>query len=147
VLVAWIGVNAIVRRLRWRLRRGAAGDDRPRRQVLARWADVSEMLAWWGVARQPSETDDEFARRAADRISRQLAEPSPWLVGGVLRMAGLAREASFAAEVPASRPREAALVATEIHQRLFRSATARQLLTWAFVQRPRRRASESRRYG
>jgi transglutaminase-like putative cysteine protease len=147
VIVAWIGVNAIVRRLRWRLRRGAPGDDRGGRQVLARWADVSEMLAWWGVARQPSETDDEFARRAADRISRQLREPSPWLVGGVLRMAGLAREASFAAEVPAGRPREAALVATEIHQRLFRSANARQLLTWAFIQRPRRRAGESRPSG
>jgi transglutaminase-like putative cysteine protease len=147
LILAWIGVNAIVRRLRWRLRRGADGDDRRGRQVLARWADVSEMLAWWGVSRQPSETDDEFAQRATDRISRQLGEPSPWLVGGVLRMAGLAREASFAAEVPAGRPREAALVATEIHQRLFRSANARQLLTWAFIQRPHRRAGEAPRSG
>jgi transglutaminase-like putative cysteine protease len=144
VILAWIGGNAIVRRLRWRLRRGAASEERRDRQVLARWADVSELLAWWGVGRHPSETDDEFARRAADRIGRQLGEPSPWLVGGVLRMAGLAREASFAADVPASRPREAALVATEIHQRLFRSANARQLLTWAFVQRPRRRAGDPR---
>jgi hypothetical protein len=104
--------------------------------VLGHWADVCELIAWWGVARHPSETDDEFARRAAHHIGRRLGEPSPWLVGGVLRMAGLAREATFAAAVPAGRPREAALVATEIHQRLFRSANARQLLTWAFLQRP-----------
>jgi transglutaminase-like putative cysteine protease len=136
-ILGWIAVNAIVRRLRWRYRRGSTRDDNRDRQVLARWADVSELLAWWGVTRHPSETDDEFARRAADRIGRQLNEPSPWLVGGVLRMAGLAREASFAPEIPAGRPREAALVATEIHQRLFRSAKARQLLTWAFLQRPR----------
>ena len=147
-ILGWIAVNAIVRRLRWRYRRGPRRDDRRDRQVLARWADVSELLAWWGVARHPSETDDEFARRAADRIGRQLGEPSPWLVGGVLRMAGLAREASFAAEVPAGRPREAALVATEIHQRLFRSAKARQLLTWAFLQSPHRRdGGEARRAG
>ncbi len=93
-ILGWIAINAIVRRLRWRYRRGPLRDDRRDRQVLGRWADVSELLAWWGVARHPSETDDEFARRAADRIGRQLGEPSPWLVGGVLRMAGLAREAT-----------------------------------------------------
>jgi transglutaminase-like putative cysteine protease len=141
-ILGWIAVNAVVRRLRWRYRRGPSRSDQRDRQVLGRWADVSELLAWWGVTRQPSETDDEFARRAAHRISQQLGEPSPWLVGGVLRMAGLAREAAFAAEIPAGRPREAALVATEIHQRLFRSAKARQLLTWAFVPRPRRRVND-----
>jgi transglutaminase-like putative cysteine protease len=141
-ILGWIAINAIVRRLRWRYRRGPYREDGRDRQVLARWADVSELLAWWGVDRKPSETDDEFAERAAHRIGRQLGEPSPWLVGGVRRMAGLAREATFAAEVPAGRQREAALVATEIHQRLFRSATARQLITWAFLQRPRRRGGD-----
>jgi transglutaminase-like putative cysteine protease len=141
-IIGWIAINAIVRRLRWRYRRGRRRDDGRDRQVLARWAEVSELLAWWGATRHSSETDDEFARRAADRVVRQLRKPSPWLVGGVLRMAGMAREASFASEVPASRPHEAALVATELHQQLFRSANARQLLTWAFLPRPYRRAGD-----
>jgi transglutaminase-like putative cysteine protease len=141
---AWIVLNAAGRRLRWRFRRIRAGQGGGGPgAVLSYWADVSELLAWWGVARRPSETDDEFARRAANRIGHQLHEPSPWLAGGVVRMAGLAREAAFAATMPPNRPREAALVTTEIRQRLFRSATARQLLAWAFLPRPGRRASEA----
>ncbi len=140
---AWIALNAVGRRLRWRLRRTRAGKGSGPGAVLSYWAEVSELLAWWGVARRPSETDDEFARRAANRIGRQLHEPSPWLAGGVVRMAGLAREAAFAAAPPPNRPREAALVTTEIRQRLFRSATARQLLAWAFLPMPGRRITEA----
>jgi transglutaminase-like putative cysteine protease len=141
-IIGWVAINAIVRRLRWRYRRGPRRDDRRDRQVLGRWADVSELLAWWGMTRHPAETDDEYARRAADGVVRQLGQPSPWLVGGLLRMAGLAREALFAPEIPASRPHEAALVATELHQLLFRAANARQLLTWAFLPRPHRRGDD-----
>jgi transglutaminase-like putative cysteine protease len=140
VLLGWIIVNSLGRRLRWRLRRAwdaKGGADRG--AVLSSWAYVSELLAWWGVARRPSETDDEFARRAAHRIGLQLREPSPWLGVGIVRMAGLAREAEFAESMPPTRPREAALVAAEIRQRLWRSASARQMLAWAFLPIPRRR--------
>ena len=138
IVPGWIMLNAAGRRLRWRIRRRRSARFGTERQVLARWADVSELLAWWGVHRRASETDEEFAQRAADRIGHRLGEPSPWLVGGVLRMAGLAREASFAPRAPSTRPDEAALVATEIHKRLFRSANARQLIAWAFLPIPGR---------
>jgi hypothetical protein len=49
----------------------------------------------------------------------------------------LATEAAFAAGVPAQRAEEAGLVAREIHERLFRSASGRQLVLWALTPRPR----------
>jgi hypothetical protein len=106
--------------------------------VLSHWADVGELLSWWGVCRAPGETDNEFARRAGHVLIPRLRDPAPWLPGGILRLAGLATEASFAPAVPAQRAEEAGLVAREIHQRMFRSATGRQLLLWAVYPRPRR---------
>lgn len=108
--------------------------------MLSHWADVHELLGWWGARRAPGETDKEFATRAAGVLGRRLREPGPWLPGGVQRLALLATEAAFAPTVPPRRAQEAGLVAREIHHRLFRSATGRQLVLWVLNPRPRRQA-------
>ena len=135
--LAWTLGVTVYRRARWSWRRWRVRHD-PGALVLSHWADVSELLNWWGARRAPGETDQEFAGRAADVLSQRLHEPAPWLPGGVLRLAALATEAGFAATVPSQRAEEAGLVAHEIHRRLFRSATGRQLLLWALNPRPRR---------
>jgi transglutaminase-like putative cysteine protease len=137
--LVWAGSLAAYRRGRWSIRRWRVRGD-PGRVVLSHWADVSELLNWWGARRAPGETDSEFAGRAARVLGQRLREPAPWLPGGVLRLADLATEAAFAPTVSSERAYEAGLVAREIHQRLFRSATGRQLLLWAFDPRPRREA-------
>jgi transglutaminase-like putative cysteine protease len=136
-LLAWAAGVALYRRARWSWRRWRVRHD-PGALVLSHWADVSELLNWWGARRAPGETDREFAGRAAAVLGRKLREPAPWLPRGVQRLAALATEAAFAARVPSQRAEEAGLVAREIHHRLFRSATGRQLLLWALNPRPRR---------
>jgi hypothetical protein len=138
-LVGWAVTVGIMRRLRWSMRRWRVRQD-PGSLVLARWAEVGELLNWWGARRAPGETDKEFAGRAARIVGGRLHDPAAWLPRGIIRLAGLATEASFAATVPSQRAEEADLVAHEIHQRLFRSATGRQLLLWAFTPRPSRNA-------
>jgi transglutaminase-like putative cysteine protease len=134
-VMVWAVVVALVRRSRWAFRRWRARGDTAA-LVRSRWADVSERLGWWGALRQASETDDEFAARAAVLLAQRLREPSPWLPGGVRRLAGLATEAVYAPALPAGRASEAAAVAREIHRGLFRAATGRQLLSWALDPRP-----------
>jgi transglutaminase-like putative cysteine protease len=136
-LTVWAGGVAVLRRARWSVRRwrvrGDAGS-----LVLSHWADVGELLNWWGACRLPGETDKEFAARASRLLQPRLRDPALWLPRGIQRLAGLATEAAFAPAVPIERATEARLVAREIHQRLFRSATGRQLLRWAVSPRPRR---------
>ena len=137
---AWAVLVIAFRRARWQVRRWRARHD-PGSVVLAHWADVGELLNWWGACRATGETDGEFAGRAAGLLGRRLHEPAPWLPGGIVRLAGLATEAAFAPAVAAQRADEAGVVAHEIRQRLFRSASGRQLLLWALTPRPRRSAS------
>jgi transglutaminase-like putative cysteine protease len=136
-LIAWAGCVVVFRRTRWSIRRWRGRDD-PGSLVLSHWADVGELLNWWGASRAPGETDNEFAGRAARQVAGRLREPAPWLPGGILRLAGLATEAAFAPTVPSQKAEEARLVARQIHQRLFRSASGRQLLLWAVNPRPHR---------
>lgn len=142
-IVAWVAANVGGRRLRWRYRKRRARHHGVAAAVLADWDQVSEMLAWRGVVRTPTETDDEYAARAGESLRHQVHEPSPWLPRGVIRLAGLARQAKFARHVSNSASAEAGQVAAEIHQRLFRTANARQLLAWAFVPRPGHRSGEA----
>jgi transglutaminase-like putative cysteine protease len=134
--LVWTAGVVLTRRLRWWWRRWRSRRD-PRGVVLGRWADVNELLNWYGAVRQPGETDREFAIRAGEVVARRVREPTPWLAGGILRLADLAGEAAYSAHMDGSRVAEAALVAREIHQRLIRSTTARLLLAWALVPRPR----------
>jgi transglutaminase-like putative cysteine protease len=135
--LGWAAGVAVFRRTRWSIRRWRTRHD-PGSLVLSHWADVGELLNWWGASRAPGETDNEFAGRAGRHLARRLREPAPWLPGGIARLAGLATEASFAPTVSSQRAEEARLVARQIHQRLFRSASGRQLLMWAVYPRPRR---------
>jgi hypothetical protein len=136
-LFVWAASLATYRRMRWSWRRWRVRGD-PGALVLSHWADVNNLLNWWGARRAPGETDKEFAVRAGGILGRQLREPGLWLPLGVQRLAALATEAGFAPTVPAPRAEEANLVAREIHRRLFRAATGRQLLVWSLDPRPRR---------
>ena len=136
LLVAlWVALNAGARRARWALRRRRHRSD-PGGIVLSHWKDTAEVLSWWGIHRSPGDTDAEFARRAAFALRSALGEPSPWVANGVRRLAALASEATFAPSLTATAPAEASMVSAEIRQRLFRKASARRLLLWAFTPRP-----------
>jgi transglutaminase-like putative cysteine protease len=135
IFAGWALVVTVVRRTGWQLRRWRARGD-PAALVRSYWADVTDMLGWWGGKPAPGETDREFADRAARLLVGRLRDPAAWLPGGVRRLGRLATEATFAPSVPAGRVREARSVAREIHQGLFRSATARQLTIWALIPRP-----------
>lgn len=135
-VIVWTAAVVLGRRLRWWQRRWRRRGDR-RGLVLARWAEVNELLNWCGAVRHAGETDREFAVRAGRLVSRRVREPTPWLPGGILRLAELASEAAYAARMDDSRAEEAGMVAGEIHHRLIRATTARLLLAWAFVPRPR----------
>jgi transglutaminase-like putative cysteine protease len=140
VVVGWVLVIVGGRRLRWAVRRERANREGVAAAVLVDWEKICEMLAWRGVPRAPAETDDEYAVRASRIIAQQADKASPRLARGVARLAGLARQAKFARQVPTSASAEAGEVAGEIRHGLFRTANARQLLVWAVVPRPGRRA-------
>jgi transglutaminase-like putative cysteine protease len=139
VLIGWIVLNVGGRRLRWTLRKRRANRQGVAAAVLTDWEKVSDLLAWRGMARMSTETDDEYAARVSEYFCRQLHEPYPWLARGVTRLARLARQAKFARQVPNSASVEALQVATEIRHLLFQTANGRQLLAWALVPRPGRR--------
>ena len=135
LVCGWVAVNAGVRRTRWWWRRWKCRDD-PAALVLSHWQDTGEVLSWWGIRRLAGDTDAEYARRAAGALREALGEPSPWVASGIRRLASLASEALFAPSLAAAAPEEAAMVAAEVRQRLFRKATTRRLLLWAVTQRP-----------
>ncbi len=135
VFAIWAAVVTAVRRGGWLIRRWRARRD-PAALVRSYWADVTDMLGWWGGKPAPGETDQEFAERAGRLLVGRLRDPAAWLPGGVRRLGRLATEARFAPSVPADRAREAKSIAREIHQGLFRSATARQLIIWALIPHP-----------
>ena len=135
LVCGWVAGNAGVRRARWWWRRWKRRDD-PAALVLSHWQDTGEVLSWWGIQRLPGDTDAEYAHRAAGTLREALGDPSPWVASGVRRLASLASEALFAPSLAAAAPEEAAMVAAEIRQRLFRKATARRLMLWAVTQRP-----------
>ncbi|HEY3810956.1 MAG TPA: DUF3488 and transglutaminase-like domain-containing protein, partial [Acidimicrobiales bacterium] len=58
--IVWSGLVAAYRRARWGVRRWQARHD-PGALVRSHWADVMELLNWWGAGREPGQTDDEFA--------------------------------------------------------------------------------------
>ncbi len=135
VFAIWSAVVTVVRRGGWLIRRWRARRD-PAALVRSYWADVTDMLGWWGGKPAPGETDQEFAERAGRLLVGRLRDPAAWLPGGVRRLGRLATEATFARSVPVDRVREAKTIAREIHQGLFRSASARQLLVWALIPHP-----------
>ncbi|MGH9056105.1 MAG: hypothetical protein ACRDYY_09640, partial [Acidimicrobiales bacterium] len=60
---------------------------------------------------------------------------------GLSRLARLAGEAAFSPRVAPDRDDEAAGLTRELHRRLVRSASARQLASWAMLPRPGSRPS------
>jgi transglutaminase-like putative cysteine protease len=135
LLALWIPVNLSIRRVRWRLRRRRAASRGPAGLVLASWADVSEMLAWRGITRHPSETFAEFAKRAG-RANALKSAGNPGLADGVSRLAVLAEGAAFAPAVDGAVAHTASEVSGRIRHGLLRSARASQLLSWVLLPRP-----------
>jgi transglutaminase-like putative cysteine protease len=93
--------------------------------VTNEWDEVGRALARMGLGRQPSETDDEYARRATAGLVRiaVVPEQARWENGGPLRLAGLARRARWSSSVPEEDGPAAAAAAAEILRRLEDSLT------------------------
>ncbi len=104
VLLAWLAANGLGRRLRWwRRRNRALGAAR----VLVAWAEVHELLAWWGCRHRADETPTELAERATRWLKPMLGD-HPALA--LLRhLAAAATAASYGRDEPAPAAIEAAI--------------------------------------
>ena len=139
VVVGWTTLNVTSRRVRWRLRRRRARGD-PGATVLSHWADVGELLTWWGITRDLGETDGQYRGAGRDRADGAV-EGAFAVARGRGAPAGPAGDGSLVrGGRPQGGPEQAGLVAREIHQRLLRAATGRQLLRWALFPQPGRKA-------
>lgn len=134
--VVWAVIVVSGRRLRWWFRRYRARGH-PAGLIQARWADVIELLAWWGTPTEFAETDMEFGRRAALAAEVRLPGHSVWLRGRIARLAALASEAAFAPVVVPVKAEEAHQLAVDIRRELFRAAPIRMLLRWILLPHPR----------
>ncbi|MCU4183702.1 DUF3488 and transglutaminase-like domain-containing protein [Acidiferrimicrobium sp. IK] len=118
-VAAWMGVNALGRRLRWRRRRRASGADR----VLAAWAEACELLAWWGCRRRADETPVEFARRAGRQLRPVLGDHSA--LARLRDLAGRASAASYSVAEPGAEAVDAAVEDERVVQELLELAAPR----------------------
>jgi transglutaminase-like putative cysteine protease len=134
--LGWALVNIGARRLRWYLRKRKAAQSGAPAAVLANWADVSELLAWRGLPKRPSETYGEYARRATRGLSLDGKDRMTPLRHGVERLAQLAVEAEFAPDVAPEAADEAAVVAKEVHDKLLRGAGRLDMLRWILLPKP-----------
>ena len=141
VVLAAVGATAVLggiplaKRHRRDRRRSAATTPGPR--VLVAWSEAAEALARAGVPRRPSETLDEYARRAE-------AAPLPRPV--VAALAGLARDTAAASYGRSAVSPEVATravgAAAAVEAGLAASASAAQRLRWALDPRPLLRRGE-----
>jgi transglutaminase-like putative cysteine protease len=132
-VVLWIAANALL---------PVAGRERRRRRAITagtaaavaqEWDEVGRELARYGLRRLPSETDDEYARRAEAGLATVTALPArvAWQHGGLAELAALSRRASFAADVPADLAQAAATTGAEIRNRLYAALTFKErVMRW-----------------
>jgi len=102
-----------------------------RAELLLTWAEVLDLLSWWGIRRLPSETYRELAHRAAIELRGPLSL-EPTAVDALLRLAESATKAEFG--LGSLTPQEAQLAAADltlVKRALMRSATAKQRLRLA----------------
>ena len=130
----WVGLNVGSRRLRWARRRRQAGVDGEAGRVLASWSDASDVMAWMGLGRHSSETFDEYARRASDRLAWLTTDER--LRPAVVELAGLARQAAYAPTISPGAAAHASSLAGRLRSGLFHSASHRKRLAWLFLPRP-----------
>lgn len=134
VLALWVAANLGARRLRRGRRRRRSGLDGEPGRVLASWDDASDVMSWMGLGRQSSETFDEYARRASDRLAWVTTDER--LRPTIVQLAGLARQAAYAPGVPPGAAAEADTLAARLRSGLFRSASNRKRLAWVLLPRP-----------
>jgi transglutaminase-like putative cysteine protease len=137
VALLWAMAVVIVRRTRHAVQRRRARGS-PGAVVQSWWSEVTDVLSWWGAPAHTFETDIEYGRRAAQIVARRLGEPTPWLPQRITRLAALATEATFAADVAPVRAHEAQRLAAEIRKQLFRGASWRLWVRWVLVPSPGR---------
>ena len=129
-----------LRRLRWSWRRWRVRDD-PGALVLSHWADVRELLGWWGRPARAGRNRQGVRQPGRRRTGRGACESRRrGCREGFSAWRRWLRRQPSRPRSRRERAEEAGLVAREIHHRLFRSATGRQLLLWASIPRPRRQA-------
>lgn len=134
-VVAWPVLNTIIPWLSRKRRRRIAAGTGSRSQALNAWDELTTELAWAGVVRHPDETHDEFARRAAVALRRLDVAYEPE-VGGLAALAGMARQAAFAAEVPADLGARAARAADRIERSLASRSGRRRRLARLWIPPP-----------
>jgi transglutaminase-like putative cysteine protease len=141
-LLGWGFVNVGTRRARWWRRRQRAA--RTRERVLDDWQRASELLAWWGLGRQPFETDIELARRAAASLGPRVLGTAGASGGGDIidRFSRLASQAAYGTIVPETSAREADAMLRDLHRRLLRAAGLRRLARWVLSPIPGWRLGE-----
>ncbi len=102
-----------------------------RAEVLLSWSELLDLLAWWGVRRQSSETYRELAHRAAIELREPLgAEPAA--VHALLQLADAATKAEFGLGSMSPEEAESTTVElTAIRRALLASATGVQRLKLA----------------
>lgn len=99
-----------------------------RAELLLTWAELIDLLAWWGVRRGPSETYRELAHRAAIELRGPLSL-EPTSVNALLQLAESATKAEFGlGSLTAAEAEAAAADLAAVKRALLRSSTARQRL-------------------
>ncbi|TMM10759.1 MAG: transglutaminase domain-containing protein [Actinobacteria bacterium] len=132
--LAWVvGIPLLARRRRQRRRAAARGPDR----VMVAWAEAADSLALMGVGRQPSETLQEHARRAAgSRVAPSEVPPA---------LSTLAQDASVASYAAGPLGTEvvsrSVVAAAVIEGAVWNRATRWQRLRWRLDPRQLFRAS------
>jgi transglutaminase-like putative cysteine protease len=147
-VLAWPAVNGSVSVLRRGRRRRRAAHAGTQAVVLNSWEEVTSALLWFGIRRQPDETDDEFARRASTAL-RRIGVDAEWTYGGFDGMATMARRAAFAASVPDGLGEQAQVAAAEIGRRLAGLSSRRRRASrlWSLPPGTGRRLLEMLRFG
>ncbi len=102
-----------------------------RAEMLLTWTEATDLLAWWGIRRYPSETYLELARRAAVAL-REPLRGEPEAARALFRLAEAGTRGEFdVSTLTAEEMRDAARQLATLRQALLGSATAGQKLRLA----------------
>jgi hypothetical protein len=142
--LAWLALINGGRALRWRRRRrrSALRDPGGSAEVLTMWAEIEELLAWWGIRRRVSETFAEVAGRAGSHLGATIpaTAPAEEAASGVSgsrprsqleTLAGWASEADYGeGTLPPTAVAQARWAERQLALSLRRAASVRLRLRW-----------------
>lgn len=116
-IAVWVAANTAAPALRRRWRRRRVRQAGPAGVIRTMWDEVCSDLAWYGISRGSSETDEEFARRAGTHLAEDSGR------GSLLQLARLAGAAAFGPGLNPAATGEAATAAAEVRHDLGRQTT------------------------